>query len=250
MRHGTTCGQKALAIVLVCSGLAACTFVPVSDTSQYYSSLLRSLQVDEPAGECPPYDPDAYAYSSSLEYHLVLYYGGVYDPYNDRWYRSLDSLRSLDIEHIVARKEAHISGMCFEPDSIKAVFASDSLNLALALASTNREKSDKDPAEWLPEFNQCWFTARVIEVRSAFGLTIDPDELNTLEGLIRQCDEFVLESAHERPDNPLHDESKGCPATPYPSCAALRADYPHGVYRTHCAYNPALDQDRNGWICL
>lgn len=220
------------------------------DSSAQLLSRLRALSVAAPATACPAYDSDDYSYSSSLEYELVLDYDGVYDPYNDRWYDTLDSLSVLDIEHIVARKEAHISGLCLESVDMRVAFAQDSLNLALASSRTNRQKSDKDAAEWMPEFNKCWFIRRIIEVREQYGLTIDLAERNTLSRQIDDCTSFELTSASERPLNPLHDERPGCPAEPYPNCAALQEHYPHGVYRTHCAYNQNLDRDSDGWICL
>lgn len=225
-------------------------FPPLDTTASHLLNRLHSLKIAAVDTSCPDYHSADYSYSSSLEYELVLDYDGVYDPYNDHWYTTLDSLSALDIDHIVARKEAHISGLCHGPLDSKKTFARDSLNLALADARTNRQKSDRDAASWMPAFNRCWFTRRVVEVREEYQLTIDPVERDTLEHYIYECASFELETAAVRPANPLHDESPGCPAEPYPTCVALRAVYPHGVYHTHCAYNPGLDANNDGWICL
>ena len=48
------------------------------------------------------------------------------------------------------------------------------LYLTLASPSVNRhQKSDNDPAEWLPDLNRCWYVDRTIQVRLAYGITID-----------------------------------------------------------------------------
>ena len=50
-----------------------------------------------------------------------------------------------DIEHIVARSEAHDSGLCATDAATRRRFASDLLNLTLASPSVNRsQKSGKD----------------------------------------------------------------------------------------------------------
>ena len=78
---------------------------------------------------------------------------------------------------IVARSEAHDSGLCATDAATKRQFASDLLNLTLASAEVNRsEKSRKDATEWLPDLNRCWFASRVVEVRQQYALTIDRSE--------------------------------------------------------------------------
>ena len=64
---------------------------------------------------------------------------------------------------MVATSEAHDSGLCAAPPSVKAVFASDLLNLTLASPRVNRHsKGAKDVAEWTPALNACWFVARTL----------------------------------------------------------------------------------------
>ena len=48
------------------------------------------------------------------------------------------STRDTDIEHIVARSEAHDSGLCAASAAVKAAFARDLLNLTLASPRLNR----------------------------------------------------------------------------------------------------------------
>ena len=75
--------------------------------------------------------------------------GIIYSPYNGQYF---ESTKATDIEHIVARSEAHDSGLCGASADVRSAFAKDVLNLTLASPAVNRhQKSDNDAAEWLPE---------------------------------------------------------------------------------------------------
>ena len=83
---------------------------------------------------------------------------------------------------MVARSEAHDSGLCAADLATRRRFATDLLNLTLAGPRVNRyEKVDRDAAEWLPAQNRCWFAARVIAVRQRHQLTIDRREADALD---------------------------------------------------------------------
>ena len=106
-----------------------------------------------PENRCSPYDPDDYPYPRSIEPRIAEELGGIYGPYSGTWFASI---RDTDIEHIVARSEAHDSGLCAASPTTRAEFASDLLNLTLASPSVNRhQKVAKDVAEWLPDLNRC-----------------------------------------------------------------------------------------------
>ena len=223
---------------------------PLDTSAKHWLNWLYALNVAEPDTQCAAYDPGDYPYPPKLEYWQVLNYGGVYDPYNDHWYATLDSLVTLDIEHIIARKEAHISGLCRMSVSQRQAFAIDSLNLALTHASTNRSKSDRDAAKWMPASNKCWFAHRIVQLREKYQLDIDRAERDTLAHHLLACASLKLKQDPERPKTPLEDYGPACPDEPYTQCAALLEDYPHGAYKAHCAYNPKLDRNQDGWICL
>ena len=130
-------------------------------TSVDPTSLWRGITV-APEDRCSLYDPDDYPYSPSVEPRIVQKLGGVYGPYTGTWF---ESIKETDIEHIVARSEAHDSGLCAADDATRSEFASDLVNLTLASPSVNRhQKVDKDVAGWLPDLNQCWYVARTIQV--------------------------------------------------------------------------------------
>ena len=134
---------------------------------------------------CSTYDPDDYPYSASVEDDIVAAYGGVYGPYTGTWFQSQTE---TDIEHIIARSEAHDSGLCEATGIIRRQFANDLDNLTLASPSVNRhQKVAKDAAEWLPELNQCWYVDRVVQVRQKYGLTIDQAEADAIDDVLDGC---------------------------------------------------------------
>ena len=101
---------------------------------------------------------------------------------------------ATSIEHIVAASEAHDSGLCAADAATRARFSRDLRNLTLASPQVNRyEKSGKDAAEWAPRRNRCWFAGRVLEVRRAYGLTIDGREAAALERILSGCESTALE---------------------------------------------------------
>lgn len=145
----------------------------------------RGLNVAQ-ENRCSNYSSQDYSYPQSVEDELTALYGGAYSPYTGEWFDSDDK---TDIEHIVARSEAHDSGLCSASDELKQTFARDLLDLTLADPGTNRDrKSAKDAAEWLPELNQCWFANRVLGVKLKYNLTVDPAERDALETVLAGCD--------------------------------------------------------------
>ena len=89
---------------------------------------------------------------------------------------------------MIARSEAHDSGLCAATNAERRRFATDPLNLTLAAPAVNRyEKIGKDSAEWLPRLNQCWFAGRVIQVRQRYRLTIDRGEARALDQVLTGC---------------------------------------------------------------
>ena len=154
---------------------------PVSPTAASWRGLTVAAE-----NRCAPYDSDDYGYSPSVEQQIVDQQGGnIYGPYTGTWFASTTE---TDIEHIVARSEAHDSGLCAVDADRRRAFASDLVNLTLASPAVNRQqKSGKDAAEWMPGLNQCWFANQVLQARLAYGLTIDRAEADALERVLAGC---------------------------------------------------------------
>ena len=143
-----------------------------------------------PEERCIPYNADEYSYPQSVEPQIADRLGGVYSPYTCEMF---GELTETDIEHIVARSEAHDSGLCSALPERKREFARDILNLTLSAPHLNRdEKGAKDAANWTPDENKCWFARRVIDIRLAYGLTIDRREADALDAILAACPESSL----------------------------------------------------------
>jgi len=214
-----------------------------------------------PEHRCADYDADDYPYRPSVEPRIVASMGGiVYGPYTGTWFGSTSE---TDIEHIVARSEAHDSGLCAADEATKGRFASDLLNLTLASPSINRHrKSGKDAAEWLPDLNQCWFANRVVEVRRAYSLTVDRRERDVLEGILSSCastEMFVREGRLAPTATPVSSAGGGQTVDPLRlyddngngriTCAEARRHGIAPVPRGHPAYRYMDDRDNDGVVC-
>ncbi len=182
---------------------------PSTTTAPAQTTGWRGLTVAA-ENHCSPYDPDDYRYSQSVEPRIVAEMGGmVYGPYTGRVFSDRGE---TDIEHIVARSEAHDSGLCAADSGTRRRFSSDILNLTLAAPNVNRyQKVAKDAAEWLPELNRCWFADRVVRVRQKYALTIDRREAEALESVLSGCEsvEMVIIDVPRAEPKPAVSSSSG-----------------------------------------
>ena len=134
---------------------------------------------------CSPYRSDEYAYPQAVEDDIIQRLGGLFSPYTGEVF---DSKGDTDIEHVVARSEAHDSGLCRADAATRRAFSRDLLNLTLTSPRVNRnQKGAKDAAEWQPDTNQCWFAQTVVDVRRAYRLTIDRREAAALDRILVGC---------------------------------------------------------------
>ena len=115
-----------------------------------------------------------------------------------QWFSAYDgqtvtNAADIEIDHVVALKEAWDSGASAWDDSRRAAFGNDLTDprtLAAVTASSNQAKSDSDPAQWLPPLvsDQCPYLGSWIAIKVRWGLAMDQSEhdriLNLLEG---QC---------------------------------------------------------------
>ena len=163
----------------------------------------------------------------------------------------------------MAASEAHDSGLCTRDAATRARFARDLRNLTLASPSVNRhQKSARDASEWVPLRNQCWFAWRVVEVRQAYGLTVDRHEAQALERILSGCKSTALEpivcsvpsssggsvaSAPAGGDDALalYDDNGNGRIT----CKEARRHGIAPVPRSHPAYRYMRDADGDGVVC-
>ena len=93
----------------------------------------------------------------------------------------------LDVDHMVPLAEAWRSGAWQWTPEERKIFANDLLDervLIAVSASSNRSKSDNDPAKWLPKGSKeavCDYVFNWVSVKYRFSLTIDPKERQVVE---------------------------------------------------------------------
>jgi hypothetical protein len=114
-----------------------------------------------------------------------------------RWWSAYDNLfitdaGALDIDHFVPLSEAWQSGAWRWSAGTREAFANDldyPLSLIAVTATTNRQKSDQDPAEWLPAFGRyrCTYVASWIAVKWRWRLAVDRVEAAALRAGLTGC---------------------------------------------------------------
>ena len=219
----------------------------------------RGLVV-EPEYRCSHYQSSDYRYPPSVEPKIVAELGKIYSPYTGQCF---SSIRQTDIEHIVARSEAHDSGLCRADAATRKRFSSNLLNLTLASPELNRhQKRAHDAAGWMPAINRCWFANRVLQVRLKYGLSIDRREAEALERVLSSCTTTEIETSgcstaselpSSRPETPqsgvdalrLWDDNRNGRIT----CREARRHGIAPVPRGHAAYPFMRDGDGDGVVC-
>lgn len=114
--------------------------------------------------------------------------GGIWSSIYDG-VRTTDPSR-FDVDHVVPLKEAWDSGAWRWNANTRERFAND-LDYPGALiavsASSNRSKSDRDPAEWLPERGLCGYAKTWIAVKFRWRLAVDSKEKSELTRILGGC---------------------------------------------------------------
>ena len=221
----------------------------------------RGLTV-APEHRCSAYDRKRdYPYPPSVERDIVRKLGAVYGPYTGTCFATT---AETDIEHLVATSEAHDSGLCARDRETRRRFARDLRNLTLASPAVNRrQKSGKDAAQWLPAKNRCWFAHRVLEVRRAYGLSIDRREAAALEQVLRGCESTAMEPIVCPATSGASQPAAGRAREGASGALALYDDNGNGritckearrhgiapVHRGHPAYRYMRDGDGDGVVC-
>ena len=113
------------------------------------------------------------------------------------WYSVYDGVTTtddgdFDVDHMVALKEAWESGAYAWDPNRRRAFAND-LDTPQALiavtASSNRSKSDRDPADWLPPLSSyhCQYVEDWMVVKIKWALSVDPREFAALRIVAAGC---------------------------------------------------------------
>ncbi len=219
------------------------TFTPTSAPLQEKDDGLQITVAAE--NRCSPYDPDDYSYSQGVEARIVAQQGGrIYSPYSGRCFASTGE---TDIEHIVARSEAHDSGLCAADNSTRRAFANDLINLTLASPGLNRhEKVAKDLAEWLPALNQCWYVNQVLLVKRKYGLSMDQAEISRARQVLATCASFEMQfTGCEASPTPAPEPVGQCPR----NCTEAHQMGMSNMRPDHRCFLSKFDRDKDGIAC-
>jgi hypothetical protein len=113
------------------------------------------------------------------------------------WFSAYDAATTtnsstFDIDHVVALKEAWDSGAHAWSAARRERFANDlgdPRSLRAVSASSNRSKSDRDPAEWLPprESFRCRYLTEWVVVKVRWKLSVDAAERAAIRLPLREC---------------------------------------------------------------
>ncbi len=113
-----------------------------------------------------------------------------YSVYDGVW---LDDARQLQVDHVVALKEAWDSGARDWNPSRRAAFGNDltsPLSLIAVSSSSNHAKGDADPSNWLPpnENDTCRYIAAWVVIKATWEMSMDPSEHGRIGNLLEaQC---------------------------------------------------------------
>ncbi|MFL4472826.1 HNH endonuclease family protein [Paeniglutamicibacter sp. MACA_103] len=110
---------------------------------------------------------------------------------------------SVDIDHVVALKNAWVSGGQQLSQDQRQGLANDPLNLMASQASANRSKGDANAAEWLPTNKsfRCQYVATQISVKKKYALSVTAAEKNAMKRVLTSCPK--QKSAEVTPLKPL-----------------------------------------------
>lgn len=97
---------------------------------------------------------------------------------------------NLDIDHMVPLAEAWDSGARRWNANTRKRFANDlgdPRSLVAVTASSNRSKSDRDPAEWMPDHGRCTYVRQWVAVKIRWSLKVNRAEKRALRHRVADC---------------------------------------------------------------
>lgn len=216
--------MKYVLISALLLGICACESKPQSkNKGGVQGSVLRIVVAEEHTGDykrknwLPKWGDEDHdgmstrhevlAYQSSTPVELSpdgrkVYSGTWYCPYTGITYH--DS-RKLDIDHVVPLKEVSESGGWQWDSKKQNDFANgaDSLELLAVQGDANKDKSDQDPAQWMPpnKAYHCAYLELWSLIKAKHELSMDPAEFDFIQSRLQKCaaqkqSRYTLEAAH------------------------------------------------------
>jgi hypothetical protein len=102
---------------------------------------------------------------------------------------SASEASEIEVDHLVALKEAWISGASeWSEDRLERYFNDLDFEFSLSLMSEklNQAKGSKDPSTWLPAQAICEYVVRWVAVKYRWNLSVDADEKSKIEEILSE----------------------------------------------------------------
>jgi hypothetical protein len=98
----------------------------------------------------------------------------------------------LDVDHMVPLAEAWDSGASAWNDKKREMYANDQTDprhLIAVTGASNRQKSDRDPAEWMPtnKAYTCEYITNWLSIKVRWSLTVDKKEKEAISTILKGC---------------------------------------------------------------
>jgi len=108
------------------------------------------------------------------------------DPYDGS--ETVDPSK-IDVDHVVALRDAHDSGGWQWSYEEKRLFFNDMENLRATSQSTNRSKGARGPDEWLPplESARCGYITQWLGIKGEYALTSSPEASGRVLYMLAIC---------------------------------------------------------------
>jgi hypothetical protein len=184
------------AVVPVASGSTAALLATITVENEYTSGYVRELfphWKDLDGDGCDTREEvlirDSQTKAQVDPFGCVVVAGDWLSPYDGaRW----SDKGNVDIDHVVALKEAWDSGAWAWTTSQRTLYANDLSDPRTLLAvtdSVNQSKSDKDPSNWLPPLTSyhCTYISDWVAVKARWKLSMDQSEYGRVKKLVDSC---------------------------------------------------------------
>ena len=95
----------------------------------------------------------------------------------------------MQIDHIISLSAAHRGGAWAWTYDERVAFANDPGSLLAVDGPTNAAKSDRGPADWMPEDPASWcdYAADYTTIARTYGLAVSADDRQMLVDVLTAC---------------------------------------------------------------
>ena len=163
----------------------------------------------------------------------------------------------VEIDHVVALKEVWDSGAWDWPADRLLAYGNDvddPMTLRAVSATSNQEKGDKDPTNWVPPPGaaRCQFLSEWVAIKVRWSLTMDESEYGRIKNLLTdECGGGVIRAFVPLPVETLPDLVAAPEESDvyFGNCAEVRAVGMDPLYLGEPGYRLKLDRDKDGVAC-